>query len=807
MAIWIKHMLKFYSKFKDFVTLRSRHTINMPTQQQIQPPSRSKESSLKHLRLLLAVITLLFIGVGTTIAIFRGTLFNTVSIIFTASGAAFALCQWLLPISHTQSDHPTPSSSSSSMPPIIIQVPTMQTVPVPQASSPTKKVNYRGIIGLPPPTEPRTIQQREKGVREVYTLLTQPDVTAVTLTGIGGVGKSILAALVFRYAEEQRQMGKGQFTGEPVWLRVDPAVTLSELASNLFEVLDTASSDFGRLAPQTQAAELFRVLNAIDKPRLIILDQFENLLNQQTGYTLQDRPGFSEWIDVINSQRCPCRLVLTSRLWPQGTSSYPPTCMREYQVKGLEIPEGIELLKKLVAGIDATDTELRSAVEYCDGHTLSLTLLASLLLKRKLSLAALLQDPIYTHLWIGKIANNLLDLIYTEQMDEVERALLLAFSVYREPVSLQAAQAIMHFSTDVSPMKLEESLDVLLTQHLLQAIGEGRYQLHTIIASYAQSHFVEGNQQANQQELRSVHARAAEYYCQQAIKSCPLRKQRQRVNDVHDWIEAIWQYFQAEQWHDAFDVIEREHISTDFRRWGENAALLELYLHLLPLEKWHPECSESARIYSYMGLVYHALWQKETALKCIERALQICKEVGDLKEESWVLNHLGLVYGTMSQYGKALKYSKEALRIHQDLGDRRGEGWALNNIGRLYSDLDENEKALEYFELALSAHRDVGNRRGEGWTLANLGSIYYKQKEEDQALKCFEQALSVYKEIGDRWGEGVVLGSLGKVYLDLGHHAEAQIYFKQALVKNKDVGNREEESRMLDFLDSSRSDS
>src|SRR6266702_3604922 len=101
--------------------------------------------------------------------------------------------------------------------------------------------------------------------------------------------------------------------------------------------------------------KIFIALNTIDKPCLIILDQFENLLNWQTGYAHQDRPGIGEWIDIINSHHCACRLLLTSRLWPQGTSNYPSTYMQEFQVKGLEIREGVELLKKLGAGIGATD--------------------------------------------------------------------------------------------------------------------------------------------------------------------------------------------------------------------------------------------------------------------------------------------------------------------------------------------------------------------------------------------------------------------------------------------------------------------
>ena len=36
------------------------------------------------------------------------------------------------------------------------------------------------------------------------TKLIQPDITAIALTGIGGVGKSTLAALLYRYVDERR---------------------------------------------------------------------------------------------------------------------------------------------------------------------------------------------------------------------------------------------------------------------------------------------------------------------------------------------------------------------------------------------------------------------------------------------------------------------------------------------------------------------------------------------------------------------------------------------------------------------------
>lgn len=69
--------------------------------------------------------------------------------------------------------------------------------------------------------------------------------------------------------------------------------------------------------------------------------------NCPPGMSAVDLAVVGEWLDAINSQQCTCRILLTSRPWPQGTHEYPPTYMQEYFVKGLEIAEGVELLAKV----------------------------------------------------------------------------------------------------------------------------------------------------------------------------------------------------------------------------------------------------------------------------------------------------------------------------------------------------------------------------------------------------------------------------------------------------------------------------
>lgn len=824
-------------------------TTQQPGHQLDNAQHEQRRKQPQWIRWLIAGIIILFIVVG--IIIWVVTSQNSLStilpiVIFTVLGVIIALFQWLFPVSSTASDHPSTTIHSSLIPQLSTATPSLSTMPqivvdVPPAahthsaqSGPLDKRAYRGIMGVPPPTDPRTIQQRETVVKDIFARLIQPDITAVVLTGIGGVGKSTLAALIYRYAEEQRRAGNGPFKADAIWLNIDPAVTFADLAGNLFEVLGKPLPDFTNLSLQHQAMALLNVLNTTDQPRLVVLDQFENLLDVQSGHALADRPGVAEWLDAINSQQCTCRILLTSRLWPQGTHEYPPTCMQEYFVKGLEVSEGIELLRKL--RIDGADTDLRTVVEHCQGHAFALTLLASLLRTRNLSLASFFQDPIYAQIWSGNVARNVLDCIYTLHLNEEQRKLLLAFSVYRKPVHVSAAQALSDIGDEEPKMQAHSALDALLNQHLLQAWGEGRYQLHTIVANYAQSHFVEGNEQANRQALRTAHAKAAQHYVQYASRVCPPRDKRRLSSDVEPLVEAAWQLCQAEQWQEAYALMAQEGIFATLKRAGGNAILLELYLLLFPLDKWHPDRSQEARIYSELGVVYRMLGRMEQARMFLERALRmytedgnhlgqgrvlndlgrvfadlgneeqawssyqqalnLCKEQEDHSGEGSALNNLGWVCITQRQSKQAQEYYEQALSIFKGIGNRTGEGATLNNLGRVYEDLGQREQAQAYYEEALGIFREERDLKGEAWSLNNLGKVYRKLRQYEQSLQYLEQALLIRREI-DRRGEGRTLKNLGTVHEMLGNKQQAMQYYREALQIAQEIEDHEGQGKTL----------
>lgn len=787
------------------------------TAQQLDDPQRGGKRRKWLSRRTLVIVTVIVIVIAfaltivwilSSLRIIPSSWATILSIIVTVLGALFTLFQYLHVFFRSDrtephaystpqplgSQTPTGPPHPSQIPQIIVQVPSPHLSP-PQ-SPPPDKATYRGIVGFPPPVDSQKIQQREHLVKEVYTKLTQPDITAIALTGIAGAGKSTLAALVYQYAEEQRQTGNGPFAARPIWLMVNDSVTMVDLAGTLLDILDKPLPDFGDLSPHNQAAALFNAVNTTERPRLIILDQFEQLLDLRTGQTVENRPGIGEWLDVLNSQPCLCRVLLTTRFLPTGTRNYPLVRIQEYPVKGLEPAEGIDLLRK--QGVEATEIELHTAVERCDGHAFALTLLASLLGNHNLNLSVLFSHPTYAQLWTGNIARKLLDYIYTQQLDSVQRWLLSAFSIYRESVPLDAVQTLMDSRIEIP--NVLHALDVLLAQYLLQASGEGRYQLHPIVASYARSHLNEGDTQTKELALREAHARAAQYYVQWANTALSPQKQRRRIGDVRPLIEAIWQHCQAEQWQEAYNLIEREAIFPDLKRWGANDILLELYQLLLPLEKWQPERSQAAQIYNDLGRVYITLGKMNRAQECLEKSVDIYKEEGDRRGEGFALITLGRIYNVLGENEQARNYYEQALSILREVGDRRGEGMVLNNLGWLYVPLGQSERALNYCKEALSILEELGDLGGKGQALNNLGRIYNVLGQNEKALKHCKQALSILSEIGDRGGEGTALNALGTIYTDLGKKKQAQQCLEEALAIRREVGDRRGEATVLSYL-------
>ncbi len=138
----------------------------------------------------------------------------------------------------------------------------------------------------------------------------------------------------------------------------------------------------------------------------------------------------------------------------------------------------------------------------------------------------------------------------------------------------------------------------------------------------------------------------------------------------------------------------------------------------------------------------------DLALACYERGKEL-----DGTEKASFIGNLGVLYRILGETEKALKALEDAMEIHKEIGNRLGEANQLGNIGLIYRQIGETEKALKALEDAMEIHKEIGNRLGEANQLGNIGLIYRQIGETEKALKALEDAMEIDKEIGNRLGE------------------------------------------------------
>ena len=133
------------------------------------------------------------------------------------------------------------------------------------------------------------------------------------------------------------------------------------------------------------------------------------------------------------------------------------------------------------------------------------------------------------------------------------------------------------------------------------------------------------------------------------------------------------------------------------------------------------------------------------------------------------------------RYGDAVALEEQARDLFDELGDRRGVAAALTELGmtrRLQRHLEESTLLLEQ-GLALS--HELGDLPVMALALLNLGITWRIRGEGMRSRLPLEESLGLYRELGDLRSIAVTLAMLGYTELEQGDPAGAAQLFAEAL--------------------------
>ena len=124
-------------------------------------------------------------------------------------------------------------------------------------------------------------------------------------------------------------------------------------------------------------------------------------------------------------------------------------------------------------------------------------------------------------------------------------------------------------------------------------------------------------------------------------------------------------------------------------------------------------------------------------------------------------------------FGAAERFSKRTLALAGSLESDHDISTAKLNLAVVYLDWGKTEAAVPMLEDVLEYNRESGNIEGAGFALLNLGEADYHLGDLARARKRFDEARETFASLGFKAHVGHALAGLAGVEGRSGHHQEA----------------------------------
>ncbi len=609
---------------------------------------------------------------------------------------------------------------------------------------------------------------RRRELAEIRRLLSASRL--VTLTGVGGVGKTRLA---LRAAAEQRRAFDG------VWL-----VDLSTVGDPGL-VAETVAATMG-VRDEAAACPLDALERVLSSQRtLLVLDNCEHL-----------RDACAVLADRLLRAAPELRILATSRQSLGITGEHRmkisplpvPEPDRPLDRRSLELYDGVSLLTERAAavlpGFAVTEDNQAAVAELCrqlDGIPLAIELAAVRL--RALSVKALverLRDR-YRLLTGGsstavprqQTLHALVDWSF-QLLPAAERTLWTRLSIFPSHFDLDAVEAVCT-GDGIERDDVLDLLDALLDKSLLlreEHAGAVRYRMLDTLREFGRKRL------GGPAERRSLQRRHRDRYLLLARRAAAewfgpdQLSWSRRLNLEQANLRAAMEFCLHEPCEAeiglrmATMLIDPYWIPNAF--YNESRHWLDRALAAVPR---HTVLRARALLFD----AFLALMQGDTAagLSLLDEGRALGEELGDRD----VLAHATLVAGLaahcVGDYPSCAELLNRALAEQEAAGHKIGTLMSLNTLAATVGHLGDRERATELFERSLELSRSHGERAGLAWNLTIFAIHLWQCGDDERATELAREGLALGRVFGDRLNAATNLQTLAWLLTRKGRHADA----------------------------------
>ncbi len=612
---------------------------------------------------------------------------------------------------------------------------------------------------------------RESEIAEILTLLSDRDVRLVTITGIGGTGKTHLAEKIMHRLLPE-------FLDGVFCIRLasidDPQLLLPVIAQTLGVVQEGGRSLIECLISHIEG-----------KKMLFLLDNFEQIV--------EGSPMIVELLQELGN----IKILVTSRL------RLNLSLEREFTLRPLGIPTedhftvvelgkfpAVELFVKTAKAakhnFSLTEKNANSIAEICrrlDGLPLAIELAAA---RVKLFAPTAILNRLGNSLDL--LTGGAKDLPERQQtirgaiawsydlLEDDEKKLFRRLSVFRDGFNLEGAEfvgsaeskyeakdAATSISSDNSDSPLIlDLMSSLVDKSLLiqreQADGEPQFRMLVVVREFAFEKLADSG------EAEKLKRRHAEFYLELAEKAGPELKGQNaaewldRLEQEHDNLRVALEWSLGNEPEKALRIVAAVH-----KFWARRGYLAEgskWIKNVLAIDDAALDANLRATAYSGIGYLSRMQGDLAAAESFIDEGLRLSRETGDEQLISIALGDLGIVKLLQGDLDKAKELVEKSLAIAREIDDRTHIAFMLNNLGEIARQQNDFHAAREFYEESLSISRLES--LGSFITVAslNIASVSCLTGDHPAARSYALEALKISEELGDTIGAGNALDTL-----------------------------------------------